>query len=152
MKMPALLLTVLAAALLLAPASPQDRGNLSPKEQIEESTRKVKELQKERIATLTDLVDMASRQFQNGRGSIEDVLEAQMTLLKARLDIAEKESDRITLYKNVVEVLKGYEKLAAARVEIARGTFVEVLKVKARRLAAEIYLEQAKVKEAKETK
>jgi hypothetical protein len=39
-----------------------------------------------------------------------------------------------------VEELKQYEKIAQARVEAARGAMTSVLKVKARRLEAEIRL------------
>jgi len=52
MRIPALILTVMVAILLMAPASPQARVNLSGKDQTEESAKKVKELPKERIATL----------------------------------------------------------------------------------------------------
>ena len=46
MRKPALVLAVLAATLLMAPAISQDRVKPSPKERVEESAKKVKELQK----------------------------------------------------------------------------------------------------------
>lgn len=153
--MQALILTVMAATLLIAHASPQDRVKLSRKEQIEESAKKVKELQKERIVTLKEMADLISRlssRSVNGRASNEEVLEARLLVLKAELDAAEKESDRITIYKNIVDELKKYEKFADAQVKFARGTVATTLKFKARRLEAEIDLERAKAKEAKETK
>jgi membrane fusion protein (multidrug efflux system) len=146
MRTPALILAVVAATLLTAPASPQDRVNLSRKEQREKSARKVKDLQKERIATLKALADLNTRLFQRGRASFEAVLEARVRIFEAELDAAEKESDRITLYKNFVDVLKEYEEVANQRVKTGQGTEASVFKVKARRLEAEIHLEQTKVK------
>jgi outer membrane protein TolC len=147
MRTPALLLAVMLAT--LAPA--QDKV-IPPKEQIEQSAKKVKQLQKERIATLKDLVDHAVAGYQNARASYEEVFEAQILLLNAELEAAEKESERITLYKKLVDALKAYEELANAQKESGKGTATGVLKIKARRLEAEIHLEQAKVKEAKEIK
>jgi len=152
MRMPALILTVLATALPIAPASPQDRVKPAPKEQIEESAKKIKELQKERIATLKEMADQLNTLFRAGRASFEEVCEARLLLLKAELDAAEKESDRITLYKNFVDVLKKYEEWAEQRKAGGRVPEATVLNVKARRLEAEILLEQAKAREAKKTK
>jgi outer membrane protein TolC len=152
MRMPARILAVMAATLLMAPAIPQDRVNLSRKERIEKSAKKVKELQRERIATLKQMVDVNSRLEERGMVSLEEALEARVLLLNAELDAAEKESDRVTLYKKIVDVLKGYEKFAEERVKNAGGTPVPILKVKARRLEAEIHLEQEKAKEDKEAK
>ncbi len=152
MRIATLILTVIAALLLMAPASPQDRVNPSRKERIEGSAKKVKELQKERIATLKEMADLITDQFRNGRVPFEEVLEARLLVFKAELDAAEKESDRITLYKNIVDELKKFETVADQRVKAAQGSQSTFLKVKARRLEAEINLERAKAKEAKETK
>jgi len=149
MRRPALILTVMAAALLMSPASPRAGVNLSRKDQAEESAKKVKELQKERIATLNQMADAITKLFQSGHGSFEEVYEARLLVFKAELDAAEKESDRITLYKNIVDELKKYEEFAATRVKAARGSQVSVLKIKARRLEVEIDLERQKAKEAK---
>jgi outer membrane protein TolC len=129
-------------------AGAEDKVNPQPKEQIEGSTEKVEELQKERIATLKELVDQAAGLFKTGRASYEEVLESRMMLPKAELDVAENESERITLYKKTIDALKEYEEWANARVRAAQGTNAAVLKIKARRREVEIQLEQAKIKEA----
>jgi hypothetical protein len=51
-----------------------------------------------------------------------------------------------------LDSLKEYEELAKATFEAARGTELNILKIKARRLEIEIILEQANIKEAKESK
>jgi hypothetical protein len=152
MRMPALILTVLAATLLMAPASPQDRVNLSPKERVEESAKKVKGLQKERIATLKQMVDLDATLEGRGIVPFDEVIEARLLLLNAELDAAEKESDRVPLYKNIVDELKKYETFAERRVKLAQVATVSVLKARARRLEAEINLERARAKEAQEAK
>jgi len=59
-----------------------------PKERTEQSAKKVKELQKERIATLKEVVDLSFRLAKGARVEIGDLLEARMSLLKAELDAA----------------------------------------------------------------
>ena len=151
MRKPALILAVMAATLLMAPASPQDKVNPPRKDKTEESAKKIKELQRERIATLKQMVDVNSRLREKRLASFEEVAEARLLLLNAELDAAEKESSRITLYKSIVDVLKEGEKFAE-NVVTTGGTPVRMLKVKARRLEAEINLERAKAKEALEAK
>lgn len=139
---------LIVAAALVSAAGAEDK----PKDRVEESTQKIKDLGAERIATLTKLVDQASAQFQRAQGSYEDVLEDQMLLLRARLDAAGKESDRIELYENAIKLLTQTEKVAQGHIAPGRGSETAVLKIRARRLDVEIQLEQAKVKEAKEKK
>jgi hypothetical protein len=157
MRMLALILTVLAATMLIAPASQQDKVNPSRKDQKEASAKKVKELQKERIATLKEMADAITELYRSGHvgTSYGEVLEARLLVFKAELDAAEKQSDRITLYKNIVDLLKKYEDFAKTRVRSPRSvqdTMSSFLKVKAMRLEAEINLEREKAKEAKEAK
>jgi hypothetical protein len=173
MRMLALILIVMAATLPMTPASPQDRVNPLRKEQIEElppppglpplkkqkeeppkeePPKTIKELQKERIATLKKAVEFITDLYENKRAPYEEVTEARLLLLKAQLDAAEKGSDRITLYKKIVDVMKEEEEVAESRFNGARTSPYPVLKAKARRLEAEIDLQRAKAKEAKEAK
>jgi hypothetical protein len=152
MKMSALVLTVIAATLQLVPASAQDAANPSRQQQIEDSVKKCKELQQQRIAVLETLVETNMAMFRSARIEFDEVVEAQSLLIEAQLDAAEKESERIALYKNMVELLKQDEQYAATRVQRGEGTRAPVLKITARRLEAEIRLEQAKAKEAQESR
>jgi outer membrane protein TolC len=135
-----------------APISPRAETNPPAKMQGEAPTQKLKELQKERIATLKKLVDQVSSDWGNAKASYEKVLEAQILLLRAELDAAEKEADRIALYGKVIDVLKKHEATAKANLAAGRAPGTDVLRIRARRLDVEILLEQAKVKEAKEGK
>ena len=140
----ALILTVAVAMLPMPPASAQDKGEASSSQETEKSTDKVKELQQERIATLKAVAEMETLLYQRSKTSLEDVHEAKVLVCEAELDAAEKESDRITVLQNLVEVLKQYEELAKVRKQNAQGTEAAVLKAKARRLQAEIRLKQAR--------
>ncbi|HEX3655879.1 MAG TPA: TolC family protein [Pirellulales bacterium] len=149
MRIATLIPTLAAAALLLMVSAGAKGGeNLSRQEQIDASAKKVKELQNERIATLKAVVETAKVLFQNGRIDFEEVIDAQLQLLDAELEVAEKASDRVALNKKMVDVLKQYEGLAESNVERARASRVVALKIKARRLEAEIHWEQAKAAEA----
>ncbi len=139
MKMTAL---ILAAALTGA----QDK----PSNPIEESAKKIKDLRKERIAVLKELVDQFGARYKAGQCSPEELVDAKVLLLKAELETAEKGSDRVSLYTKMMETLNQLEQVAKAQLEAGKGTTGDVLKIKARRLEIEILLEQEKMKEAKE--
>jgi membrane fusion protein (multidrug efflux system) len=141
MKMSALLLTAVAATWLSAPANPQD---VSRKQQDKEPTKKVKELQKERVAVLKELTEQLLRLYQSARVDVDEVVEARVRLFQAEAEAADKQSDRLALYRKLVDELTQYETIAQGRVNAARGSTTSVLKIKARRLEAEIHLEQAK--------
>ncbi len=146
MRMPTSILALLAATLLVSPICPQEGGAPASKEQSDASVKKVKELRKERIAVLKNLTEAVGVLYKSMRTntSIDDVFEARQLLIAAELEAAETEAERVELYKNLVAVLKQQESLADQRVKATRGTMVSVLKVKAKRLEAEIHLEQAK--------
>ncbi len=149
MKMPASILAVMAATLLVSPIRPQEGATSANKDQTDESVKKVKELRKERIAVLKDLTDALETLYQHAHASIDEVLEARQLLIAAELEAAKTDAERVELYKKLVVVLKAYESWADQRVKAARGNAASVLKAKAKRLEAEIHLEQAKMKVAK---
>ncbi|MDB5388078.1 MAG: hypothetical protein JWM11_3724 [Planctomycetaceae bacterium] len=150
MKVPTLILIGIAATVLLASASSQDKVN-SPRQAIEESTKKIGQFQTERIAILKNVVDISFKLAENSRIELSELLEARMSLLSAELESAKDESGRITLYKQALDTLKQYEELAKKQLEFSRGTELRLLQVKARRLEVEILLEQAKMRNAKES-
>jgi outer membrane protein TolC len=143
MKMSALIVVV---TLLTATAIAQEKRS---RDEVEASAKKVNELRKERIATLREVVEVGFALARDGRSELREVSETRMTLLKAELDAAEKESDHIALYKEALDSLKHYEAIAKTTLEAGRGTNLDRLAVKARRLEVEILLEQAKIKVAK---
>ena len=151
MKMPAIVLIGLTATLFLTAAGSQEKID-SRRAEIDELVKKTTVLQGERIATLRDVLDMSVHLAAKGRAEVTEVLEARMALLRAELDAAEKNSDRIAYCKKALESLKEDEQLAKTLLEAARGTGLNVIKVKATRLEIEVLLGQAKIREAKESK
>jgi hypothetical protein len=149
--MPASILAVIAAMMLVSSARAQERVAPTSKDQGDESLKKVKALQQERIDVLKKQVELLTALFKNARVSHDDVLDAMEMLLNAELEVAETDTARIKLYKNLVDTLRQREVLAERHQQLGRATELRVLKVKARRLEAEIRLEQAKM-EAKAAK
>jgi hypothetical protein len=149
--MSSLTLAIIITALLqIIPARAQESIKPSSKEQAEDSAKKIKELQKERIAICQQVTELLTKLYQKGRVEIDEVIEAHQQLTEAELDAAVKLSDRVAIYKKVIEQLKLNEELAVANYHAARGTMASVLKIRARRLKAEILVEQAKAQETKE--
>lgn len=140
------MLALLAAAVLMAAAVAQEKTLTQP---IAEPTKKVKELQMERIATLRDAAEISMKLARSARVEVEEALDDQLALLKAELEAAEKGSERITLLQRTLDSLKQYEELAKVRKENARGTHLTILRVKARRLKVEMELEQEKANGSK---
>lgn len=136
----------IVAALLLMTAGAREAGSQEDRAAL---ARKVKELQQERIATLKAMIEVGLKLFTVGHFSTRELAETRMTLLKAEVEAAEKDSDRIALYQAAAEALKEYEAIAKAAKEAAKGTELDKLAIKARRLEVETWLEQAKLQAAK---
>lgn len=141
MKMSALFVVVTLLTAAVAQAEPSS-------EEVEASAKKVNELRKERIAALKNVVAVGFALAREGHYEIREVSEARMTLLKAELDAAEKEPDRVVIYKQALDSLKQYEAIAQAALDVGRSTNLDRLAIKAKRLEVEIMLEQAKIKAA----
>ena len=137
---------LILAATLLTTASAQESPT---KGDLDAPANKVKELQLERINTLKRLADTGLKLAQTGRFEIREAAQARMTLLKAELEVAEKDSERIELYTQAVESLKQFEAMAKAAKEAARASEFDRLEIVTRRLEVEIWLEQAKSKAGK---
>ncbi len=144
MKAITLIVMLMATALVVSAANSQDKGGAKNQD---ESAKKIKELQKERIATLEGMTDGATRLAKRGSHSIEEACDAWLLLVRAQVDAAEADSDRIKFYETYVEAMQQFEELAKVRLEGAKGTKVTVLRAKANRLEAEIAIEQLKAKQ-----
>jgi hypothetical protein len=118
------------------PARDDDKHSAAP--------ARVRELQKERIATLNEAAESSRALAKQGRGEFGEALDARMALLQAELEFAEQEADRVALCKKALESMKELEQLAVARKAAAQGTEVDILKAKAKRLEIEIALARFK--------
>lgn len=147
MKATALIVMLMATALVVSAASPQEGS--AAKNQQEESAGKIKKLQKERLEALSAAIESAGVLLQQGRALPEVVDECRQQLLQAQIEYAEDDAQRIQFCESYIKALKQSEELAIARKESARGSEMAVQKTKATRLGAEIELEQLKAKAAK---
>ena len=136
MKTSALIATVVAATFLM-------------QNQPEDSARKIKELRKERIAALEQVADAMMEMHINGQGSLSEVVGARLLLVQAKVEAAETDAERIKLLEKAVEVTREFEAITKAQREQGDGNLADNLKMKARRLEAEITLEQARARAAK---
>jgi hypothetical protein len=146
------ILAVVAAVLLVSSTRSQEKAASAGKGSVGESAKKVKDLQAERVVTLEKMVDVLMALFQQKRGQYDDVLDGQRQLIEAKLDAAETDKERVGLRERLVEVLKQRESNAEELAQAGRELQSNVLKARARRLEAEIHLEQAKMKLAEQAK
>jgi hypothetical protein len=148
MRTPVLILAVIAATLTASAIHAQERATPASEDQTDESAKRIKEQRKERVAVLKQQVEGLTTLFKDGRARVssEEVLGAMRLLIEAELEVAETDAERVDRYKRLVAVLRDHEKVAETQVRAARGLTTSVLKVKASRLQAEIYLEQAQAK------
>lgn len=146
MKMLTLILAITAAVLPAVATRAQDTVHAQfHAENV--SNGAVKELQKKRIAILKDVADGSLKLAQSSRIELEVALEDRMSLLKAESEAAATEPERIAVYRQALDALSAYEKLARAQKEAARGSELTVLRINARRLEVESRMETMKVKE-----
>ena len=82
-----------------------------------------------------------------GTVSPESVVESQIDLLNARLDMSDSQADRVTLMKQRVDCYKKLEEAQEAHVMNATATRVDVMQARANRLEAEIELLREESKE-----
>lgn len=107
---------------------------------------KVKELLKERLATLKEIAVQIERAYKGRAMSIEQLQDANLAVLKAELDLCESDKERIAVLEKIVELAKTQEKQAVEAVKGGAVSGTTALKAKVSRLEAEIALERAKVK------
>jgi C-terminal processing protease CtpA/Prc len=128
-------ITALAAGFLLAADAPKENAE-----------KKLRELHKDRIATLQQITDLYKAQIANGFVTREDIMQAKLQLLKAELDAANTDEERITIQSMIVEMMIEFEEMTAQVVMHSHVDRTVYLKAKAERLKAEIELERLKAR------
>jgi outer membrane protein TolC len=113
---------------------------------------KVKELLKERLATLRKLVHAVTADYVKGQVSFDRVQQATRALLDAELEQCESDKERIKVLEKIVTLAKESEKSAEQRYKTGNAAQSDVLMATAARLEAEIALERAKGKPAAQSK
>jgi hypothetical protein len=107
---------------------------------------KLKELLKERLGTLRDVVALTSTQVQQGVGDFGLLREAMQALMRAELELCDSDKERITVLEKLFALAMESEKGVEGRFKAGGVGKREVLMAKANRLDFEIALERLKAK------
>jgi hypothetical protein len=149
MKLPALIVAVMASTLLVSPVRAQEGMEPAGKDSTDGSASRIKELEKERIAVLKKLTEQLSSLYQKGRVDYGELLETTRLLAEAELEAAETDKERLEVYQKLIAALKEHEEWVTRDFRAGRVPGAGLLKAKAERLEAEIRLEKLKMKLAK---
>jgi hypothetical protein len=109
---------------------------------------KLKELQKERLATTREFARLVGQRFKNRDGTLEEMMEATRILLEAELDVCDSDKERIAILEKFLGAARENERIATNLNKAGQGRESTALKAKTDRLQVEIALERAKVKPA----
>jgi outer membrane protein TolC len=127
-------------------------GAAEPQPSASDSTRpgtkdsKVKELMKERLATLRELVRLTTAEYNAGRASFDRLHQAIRAVLDAELEQCQSDKERIAVLGKTLALAKESENNALQRYKSGAATHSDVLMATAARLETEIALERAKSK------
>lgn len=111
----------------------------------EDSARKLRELHRERVETLQQLIQDLESQKSNRQVSRDEIMQTNLQLLRAQLDAAQSNNERMTLHQNIVDLMSEWEDMAEQVVKKAHVERSLYLKAKADRLKAEIDMEQERL-------
>jgi len=150
---PVLLLGVPLVVGTLAVAAPDEQPpTTQPAGSSETKDAKLKELLKDQLATLHELVKVATAEYRTGRGSLDRVLQATRAVRDAELQRCESDKERIRVLEEIVALTNASEKNAAQLYKAGQATQSDALVATAARLEAEIALERVKSKAPVQTK
>jgi RNA polymerase sigma factor (sigma-70 family) len=107
---------------------------------------KVKDLLRERLATLQQIADFTTKEFDAGKGSFVRVYQVQMALHNAELELCETDNQRLEILKRIVAEAHRYEEMMLPQFRGGLKSPTEYLQARVARLEAEIALERAKAK------
>ena len=136
--------TAILVMAILSTGSPF--GGLTSLAAAGQKNGKVKELQKERLATLKTLSDLTVKDYKSGRVSFDRVHQAMRAVLDAELEMCESDKERVTILEEAVKLAKEYETIAEAQYKTGKVTQSDVLMAKVNRLDTEIALERVNAK------
>jgi RNA polymerase sigma factor (sigma-70 family) len=126
------------------PDEPKDKpgGDQPPKED------KVKTLLNERLAISKSILEVTLHGHKAGNVSTEQVLQAQLRVFKAELDLCETDKQRIDLHEKIVAALKSIEEDVLKLNRVAAASEGAVLEARLNTLEAQIALERLRAKAA----
>jgi hypothetical protein len=142
-----LTLTVIFAGLLLATGLLRAAGDPAA-----DASQKIRELHKQRIATLQQAADLLNTEYKDDRRSYDELCQGRLLLVYAKLAAAETGEDRVKLHESIVAMMKEKEDLLVQALKLDNVDALNVLNAKAERLKAELGLEEARISAGKPAK
>jgi hypothetical protein len=109
------------------------------------SPDRVRELMTQRRDLLRQIVQSSEIRFQKGQGSAEELAEDVVAAFRAELDLAASQGERIRLHEQIVEKMRELESRAEKMWQNGRIVETAAMRARARRMEAEIALEQARL-------
>ena len=114
----------------------------------QEQGAKIKELQKEWLASVRDIAKKDAVRAKNGQASPDEILASNRMLADAALEVCGSDEDRIAVLEKILASARDTEKLAERLAKSGQARESTLLKAKAERLRFEIALERAKSRAA----
>jgi outer membrane protein TolC len=133
--------------LALAPATPRVLGAEQPALSKSDEAE-LKQLQKQRVATLARLVDVLTAQYKVGTVDYAGVHQARRELLDAKLDLAETRAERVAVLEQQIKAAKQSLDVVQMRFNAGRVSEADVCRARAFCLETEIKLVQERGKPA----
>ena len=110
------------------------------------TTDKIEDLLQERLGIAQKIQKIVVAQYRSGNVAFGVLHEAEVAVLKARLELCQTKQDRIKVYEDVVREAETQNRIAEARLKGGyRITEVEVLRIRDYLLECQIGLERAKL-------
>lgn len=109
-------------------------------------------LLQERRTVLQQVVELQRDAYRRGEAKVDFVLLAEMDLLEADLELAERPSHRIEIHERVTKAMQELENISHRRYEVGQASQADCLKAKAARLRAQadLILARAESKQSAE--
>jgi RNA polymerase sigma factor (sigma-70 family) len=146
---------VKAPAAPTAPIPPQDRHEpvraddpkVKPLAEPPAKDSKVRALLEEKLALTRELAEAVQQLYKSSAASREQLLQANLRVFKAELDLCETDNERIAVYEKMVAAYKEMEEQALQLQKSGQAQRPVVIEARLNRLEAQIALERLKAKE-----
>jgi hypothetical protein len=132
-------------------AGVEDKGkDNKPEVKKPSPNEKARTLLKERLDILKEMQSRATKRYESGQAAYGTVLQINVRVLNAELDLCATDEERITVSEKMVAALKAIEKQAEEIAKQGAADPATVLEARLNRLEAEIALERLRAKAGKQ--
>jgi hypothetical protein len=107
---------------------------------------KINNIRRARLGTLEEIYELLRTAQPKGGATLNDVRDARVAVLNARLDLGESSDDRVKILQELVTETRGWEDETNRAAEAGKGTRIDAVRAKLRRVDAELALAQEKAK------